>query len=921
MDVISTNVSVFVNGVEALRSQYTYDNKKDSTKGYDRYKGRILFNTAPSSNSEIVVKYKKGTQLLDAQDRINLLYNPTTGQLANDLSQLLDGIDYGGVEVTSIDFGGGAGWNADRWNESAFDVFDSTYEDEVFVLDGSTSIFELAKPLENNILYNVYLNGLRIDDEAWTNSEDSTSITNKNAKMRSITGDGVTTTVTIDEELIPTEAGDIIVIRKESSDGSFIPDPKSYDTLVDGGNLGYTTAVGIKAEDITIDGDGFVTPTTSGGPEELVPGQVLDTVDIKVYHRVGNGGSEISSNVYIGDGTTATFKFDFTPQNKESLIIKLNGIILNNDQYSVNFKLKEVTLNNVPAIGDEINILSLTANGDNILDMGIFETDGSTIVYETNIPFSEEVNSYVTIDGEVPEYVLSETTKGNIGIDFGLPPEENKIINFAVYAGTAQTFSQIGIDTFTGDGSTSAFNLSRVPFAEIPLLSNIIVKKNNKILSAGYKEEFEVTTGREYQLRTYQQPPGKLGSDDILLLLNGEELVPAVDYIIRPFNSSVELFDGVGTTGDRLQIFVTVDADYTVNVANNVATVVLDSAPADGDTISVYNFAKHDVQSIERSRFDVVNRVTLTVGTEDHGEYHRLKNGLIKLDILAKDSQYTWITINGNLLTPNVDYYVTEDGAFVKIMSDVNDNDQIDLIQFGTTGITSNRFAFRQFKDIFNRTVYKRLGDDNSYRLAQDLNVFDNKIVLENGDGLPEPNSQINLPGVIFINSERIEYFIKEGNELKQLTRGTLGTGVKDVHDAGSIVLNQGYTQTIPYKDENVQVRYTGDDSTNMFELGYTPQSVNELEVFVGGRRLRKNSISVFDITKDQDSPEGDVTLPAEFSINGTNLVLTTTPVLGESIIIVKKQGRLWAPLGQSLEEAENSITRFLKAKQAELPE
>ena len=918
MDVISTNIQVTVNGVEALRSQFTYDNKKDSSKGYDRYKGRILFNTAPTANSEIVVTYKKGTQLLHSSDRINLLYNPQTGQLANDLSQLMDGVDYGGVEVTSIDFGGGAGWNADRWNESTFDVFDTTYEDEVFVLDGSTSVFELNQPLENGIVYNIYLNGIRIDDEAWTSSEDSTSITNKNAKMRSITGDGITTTVTIDEELIPTVAGDIIVIRKETSDGSFIPDPRSYDTLVDGGNLGYTTATGIKAEDITIDGDGFVTPTTSGGPEELVPGQVLDTVDIKVYHRAGSGGSEISSNVYSADGNTNTYGFDFSPQNKDSLIVKINGNIVNN--YSVNYKNKTVTFTNTPSIGDEINILSITSNGENILDLGIFEGDGSTIVYETNIPYSTKINTYVTIDGLLPEYIIVDSN-GYVGFDFGVAPVEDSLINFAVYSGISQSFSQIGIDSFTGDGSTTLFNLSRMPFEQIPLLANIIVKQNNQILSAGYKEEFEVTTAREYQLRTYQQPPGKLGSNDILLLLNGVELVPAVDYIIRPFNSSIELFDGVGDPGDRLQIYVTVDADYRVSVQNNTASVVLNTAPADGDSISVYNFAKHDVQSIERSRLDIVNRVTLTVGTDDHEEFHRLKNGLIKLDIKAKDSQYAWVTVNKNLLTPNVDYYVTEDGRYIKIISELQESDQLDIIQFGTTGVTSNRFAFRQFKDIFNRTIYKRLGDDRSYRLAEDLNVFDKKIVLENAEGLPEPNSQINLPGVIFINSERIEYFIKEGNELKQLTRGTLGTGVKTVHDAGSVVLNQGYTQTIPYKDETVQIKYTGDDSTNTFNLGYTPESVNEIEVFVGGKRLRKNSIKRFDITVDQDSPEGDVNVSAQFTINGTDVVLTKTPVLGENIIIVKKQGKLWAPLGESLEEAENSITRFLKAKQAELPE
>ena len=54
----------------------------------------------------------------------------------------MEGVDYGGVEVNSIDFGGGAGWDADPWFTSAYDVFDTTYEDEVFtVADDSTKVY------------------------------------------------------------------------------------------------------------------------------------------------------------------------------------------------------------------------------------------------------------------------------------------------------------------------------------------------------------------------------------------------------------------------------------------------------------------------------------------------------------------------------------------------------------------------------------------------------------------------------------------------------------------------------------------------------------------------------------------------------------------------------------------------------------
>ena len=55
-------------------------------------------------------------------------------------------------------------------------------------------------------------------------------------------------------------------VRNSTSDGSFGWTPTAYDTLIEGGNLSYTTASEQKAEDINVDGDGFVTPTTSKGP-------------------------------------------------------------------------------------------------------------------------------------------------------------------------------------------------------------------------------------------------------------------------------------------------------------------------------------------------------------------------------------------------------------------------------------------------------------------------------------------------------------------------------------------------------------------------------------------------------------------------------------------------------------------------------
>ena len=39
----------------------------------------------------------------------------------------MDGIDYGGVEVKSFEFGGNTGWDSAPWFTDSWDTYDTTY--------------------------------------------------------------------------------------------------------------------------------------------------------------------------------------------------------------------------------------------------------------------------------------------------------------------------------------------------------------------------------------------------------------------------------------------------------------------------------------------------------------------------------------------------------------------------------------------------------------------------------------------------------------------------------------------------------------------------------------------------------------------------------------------------------------------------
>ena len=166
-----------------------------------------------------------------------------------------------------------------------------------------------------------------------------------------------------------------------------------------------------------------------------------------------------------------------------------------------------------------------------------------------------------------------------------------------------------------------------------------------------------------------------------------------------------------------------------------------------------------------------------------------LRNGYVPLNSPAIDDQYVWVIKNGVMLDPSVDYFVTTDKTRVKVIGGLAEDDNIQTIHFSNTQLR-NKFGWRQFKDILNRTHYKVLDGTKNIRLVKDLNWYDKDIQLENYESLPQPNINTKNPGVVFIDGERIEYFIKDGNKLKQLRRGTMGTGVKESYTTGTEVYN-----------------------------------------------------------------------------------------------------------------------------------
>ena len=1099
MDMRTNTVEVTVDGELVLPGRYEIGNEPNTDKEFYREQGYVDFFSPPANGATVTISYKKDISLLDAADRINLFYNPTNGQLGNDLGQLMDGVDYGGVQVRSFEFTETSGWDSDTWYDNIWDVYDETFDEESFVVDANTATYQLSKALSNGVTYNLYIDGIRVDDPEYDGTSDTSQLANPNAFETSVLGDGITESFTFDnvqgfQDFLaanPPAAGspgNILTIRRNTSDGSLQQAPDSFDTALQGGDLAYTTATGLNAEDITVDGDGFVTPTTSKGPEEVVPGQLIDTLDITVYERPGSGSSAIDSRNYIGDGSTKTFDLGILPVSEESLFIKIDGDIVQDVKtYDVDYNNKTVTFYQAPASGARINIIAMNASGDNILDLDEFAGDGVTQEFLTNVNYSDAVKGYVTVDGVVAAFDIKESdasyaVEGKAVIRFTESPANNTKIQYSLYESESQSFSQVVYDEFIADGSTMTFTLSQAPFAQEPVNYYTIVTVNDTVLNPGYNEVFTATDSLEYTLKKWQVPVASISGREIEVFVNGRKVEYLTDFTFEgaaSFNpeiapdeqpgSTVIFNRGVIAAGDEIKVFVLSDGEYRFGYfsSDETSTGVFVSTPFelnldepynDGDLIRVYQFSNHDAQGIERINYDVIERTEITVGTDNYYEYGQMRNGLVALRSEAVDVSYVWVFLNGKWLAPTQDYILLENKKYIKFIKMLSDNDVIDIIHFANQRV-SNKFAWRQFKDMLNRTVYKRLDREKAYKLAEPLRYYDKTIVLNAADNLPTPSDDGKTPGIIWVNKERIEFFKRDGNILKQLRRGTLGTGIQPVYDIGTTIFDQSVDSTAPYQDREEVVTVKSEayydasqvypnspgvtfesitydfNNNTVFPLGtqvatvtgtgfrsgvkafvgqtecpatfisstqftfitpalpvgaydlviYNPPvtdplplaetslvvpkampyvqillpfapipnpasseqwnettktgwykrpfdeggipeeywEAQDIEVFVGGKRLRKTPLVIHDPDVAPDSPEGDVYKEAEYAVNknvGAYVRLTTPPPPSTAIQVIRKVGETWSQAGERLVDSEKEVAIFLRSKTIDLP-
>jgi hypothetical protein len=288
-DLTIGKTTVTINELAEIRDNYTMGTVSTIVNGHPVYTGVITFKTAPSKNSIIIVNYYKNTEMLNATDRIQYYYQPLAGELGKDIPQLMSGVDYGGVTVGGLNFDIVHGWDSVPYHSDTWDNFNPDIND-ISITVGNEFSYDIKMPYipSNGTRYNVYyvavgMESIRLDAPDY--EVGVINAINPNAIMSTPVASGDTDVIEIPSS-VNASAGDTFIIRKETSDGSVVND---YDTILSGGAFTRGSAAGLAAEDIIVDGDEFYSTVNGYGPEEVVPGQVVDTLAIKVYTKSATG--------------------------------------------------------------------------------------------------------------------------------------------------------------------------------------------------------------------------------------------------------------------------------------------------------------------------------------------------------------------------------------------------------------------------------------------------------------------------------------------------------------------------------------------------------------------------------------------------------------------------------------------------------
>ena len=964
-------ITVTLDGNLVLSYDYTveyFNNFLGDLEEYNKkYCKIVLLNSVPLAGQVLRVSYHKDIHVLNAVDRIVNYYEPTNGMPGNDLSQLMEGIVYPKTRIEGLLFDYTTKWGI-NWtlrdrsgNESTTSSYGiSAWADDIgfyksidIVTTATAGTDTVILSTTSGVVVGQYVNIVSYDPGLTTSTLFAEQLSFSDTAVRVVAINSSTRSVkftsTLTETLSQTSRttlidGTLTTVYSiaEVEFWSYDSETTILDSAIYGGTWSTGTriaALGINPEDITIIGDSFVAAKNGYAPEELVPGEINESVGINVYTKNPEGAPVVLSSYYnIEAGTTSTRLLSIIPPNYASINVVYEGEIFRynsttnfttSTEFNINWATNEIIIPPQSISGQLGYTIVSIGGGRDSVEAGVINYDTITVVTDTALDeyTSAQIQSvailgtvksaYVTVNGvSIPEvntttsygYMLTTASGGSnraaVNV-YNLPNGTNTIT--AWFFGTGNRyFNEINEQSFIWTSTTTAFTLTMPPGIIEPAVGQMIVELNDnlgrRILRPPHIVYYEVLNPL---VTTYSiGNTGTLDYTSVRVYLNGRKLESIFDFTISGsdviFSIGLDLRDVIAiesTPSDN------VDYDYIYD--SSVLTLTSASSVPEGE-LRVITYNNHDDMLIRTERFNGI------------------ENRRYRISRPALDEDYVWVVVNGVPLVNHHDFELLDDSVTVQVSDEYEHTatDEIVITSISSSKLAETVLGYRIFNDIFNRTHFKRLSKQNTTYLTKELYFSDTSIHVADAGVLTQPVPSKNIPGVVLIDGERIEFFQVNNNVLSQLRRSTLGTSPSFYSESMSKVIDQGPDQTVPFEENYYRQDQITEYAVNEYPIIAVDHVINtgthhqfandgitlsasidpndQILVYYGGRLLRKTGVFTHDITMSYDSP-----VLSTVSITATTIGLPYTEVLGTAYIVTATN-YVWVYSNSNKEDAVN---------------
>jgi len=797
---------------------------------------------------------------LSGIDRTQGFYAPTANEPGRQLSLLIDGIDYPGVQVFGPLFSQNTGFDVGNYDINPYDNI--SYGPEGRPTYDPAILDAIYESYYQDLYLGTRPTDINVDGGAYIDTYESHA----------------------PEELIPGAEFDTLDLRVYTTPGADwtgnghgmpINDRRiifnSLQPTVSFAGL-LTVPMVVMAFNVTT--GRLIEPTAYNWVDyELTLGTgASDGNIIEVIVAATGGGNQLMSQSYLGNDITSggvssiiipfpTSSDPIPPANSIYQFVIYNGQTELIDGVDYTFAAytdssTKITFTNTYGATDRINLTALGYAGSGTThswSLPVFQrvmSDGSaSITLDNSIQGTNPINLIVTVNGfrarpsEGVRYIANGST-----VTYDLPDRggysQGLISNndVSVYINQTALVLGVGFNVDPYDGSS----LRTVTLTQAPAAGDVI--------------EIAVRTAAQYWV-----------VGNTLSFVPGNGLMP--------------------TWGDMIDIITWNDPSE-----QGLLTQVFVGPEVQG-TIFSEGFDTTDFSP------DAVNNGP---GSFDYSVGEQEKFNVFETGTVITNPDRNLVSIDGRFLFNNQGYTVS--GSKVIIQGPAISPEAVVAITDLTQSVVPGPASFRIFQDMRGVQATYRMTPKTTTTLAEPLGQYDDIIYVTDASALSEPDLTVNIWGVITIDGERIMYRERDtvNNTVSSLLRGTAGTAAAS-HSTGAIVYDMGRGNLLPLADQNYVVSNTtlADGSTTVF-------TASDINLLLEDSTIRNESVEVY---------VGGILQTSGYTVTNDNpaeVTFTTAPIAGSDVTILVRRGVWWydtAVANQSLQETDTQAAKFLRGE------